>query len=92
VSHTIDDNRKTVAELFPCEDQICEVMIEETSQIEIARINTEVKAVEEQNNTSQTRDNTKEIPNGTANKQELRILSAAREESSEEGRDTGRFL
>jgi len=85
VSHTVEDNRKSVSELFPVEDVICEVMIEETSQLEIARINTEVRAVE-------TEDNTKINFNGTANKQELRILSAAREESSEEGRDTGRFL
>jgi len=92
VSHTVEDNRKSVSELFPVEDVICEVIIEETSQLEIARINTEVVAIESQDNTSQTRDNTNKITNGTANKQELRILSAAREESTEEGRDTGRFL
>jgi len=86
VSHTVEDNRKSVSELFPVEDQICEVIIEETSQAEIAHINTEVVAIES------LEYNTKDIFNGTANKQELRILSTAREESSEEGRDTGRFL
>lgn len=78
VSHVVDDNRKKVSELFPVEDVICEVMIEETSQIEIAAINSQ--------------DNLKTNFNGSPNKQELRILSAAREEPTEEGRDTGRFL
>lgn len=81
VSHQVEDRRKTVGELFPVEEAICEVLVEETSDDEIRQINT----ISEQ-------DDLKLNFNGTANKQELRILSAAREESSEEGRDTGRFL
>lgn len=81
VSHVVEDKRKTVGELFPVEEAICEVLVEETSDDEIKRINT----ISEQ-------DDLKINFNGTANKQELRLLSAAREEQSEEGRDTGRFL
>lgn len=77
ISHTVEDNRKSVSELFPIEDQICEVLIQETSQAEILQINSEDSI----NNLHEA-----------VNKQELRILSPAREEQSEEGRDTGRFL